>query len=102
MLTAAEKNMIQGDFEKFLQHLKQNKLSLSFDSYGDYAVSVLNFYVGSSLLKPADKREAAQFLTQLFNAGFQNRISQADIQEIAESIAQDPTLEYQFLQPIFS
>ena len=44
------------DFEKFLQHLKQNKLSLSFDSYGDYAVSVLNFYVGSSLLKPADKR----------------------------------------------
>lgn len=102
MLTATQMNMLQGDFEKFLSHLRSQKKSLSFELFGDYAGSVLNFYLGSSLINPAEKLEAAQVLTGLFNAGLKNIISPQDLMEIAESIAQDTTLEYGVIQAIFS
>ncbi|WP_160366792.1 hypothetical protein [Sphingobacteruim zhuxiongii] len=101
MLTATQTNMIQGDFEKFLTFLRSQKRGLDFDVFGDYAGSVLNFYMGSSLIIPADKLEAAKELTNLFNAGLKNIISKEDVLEIAESIAQDTSLDYSILQPIF-
>ncbi len=101
MLTATQKNMLQGDFEKFLSHLRSQKKTLTFELFGDYAGSVLNFYLGSSLISPTEKLEAAQVLTGLFNAGLKNIISPTDLMEIAESIAQDTTLEYGVIRVIF-
>ncbi len=101
MLTATQINMIQGDFEKFLTFLRSQKRVLDFDVFGEYAGSVLNFYLGSALIISADKVEAAKVLTNLFNMGLKNIISKEDVLEIAESIAQDTSLDYTILQPIF-
>ncbi|MEI5985610.1 MULTISPECIES: hypothetical protein [Sphingobacterium] len=101
MLTTTQKNMIQDDFEKFIKHLGAERRGLDFQLFGEYAGSILNFYVGSSLLSLAEKPEAALQLSKLFNAGMKNIISATDLQEIAEAISQDTTLNYSVIQPVF-
>lgn len=97
----AIKETLRSDFEKMMRHSLQKSGEFGFYIFGDYAVSVLNFYVGSSILLPEDKHEAALFLANLYNAGVRNRISQKDLHEIAEVVAGDPTLNYQVIAPIF-
>lgn len=101
MLTQIQQDMIRGDFEKFLNSLRSKKRSIDFDLFGEYAVSILNFYVGSSLLTIQEKSDAADILVRLFNAGLGNRISHSDLKEIAASVIQDPTLDYSIIQPVF-
>lgn len=92
---------IQTDFEKFVQFRLKQYLGVDFAVFGEYATSVLNFYVGSKLLSNEDKMEAAYFLTQLFNKGLGNKISAEDMIEIAAALIQDATLDYSILHPIF-
>ncbi|WP_313511818.1 hypothetical protein [Sphingobacterium sp.] len=101
MLTEEQQDMIKGDFEKYFKDLKSKKKTLDFELFGDYAASILNFYIGSSLLNIHEKEEGALFLIRLFNAGLGNVISAADQQEIAQVIKQDPTLNYAIIQPVF-
>ncbi|GEM69596.1 hypothetical protein SMI01S_32020 [Sphingobacterium mizutaii NBRC 14946 = DSM 11724] len=101
MLTETQQDMINGDFEKFFKDLKSKGKTLDFELFGDYAASILNFYVGSSLLTNQEKAESALLLVRLFNAGLGNVISAADQQEIATVIQQDPTLNYSIIQPVF-
>lgn len=95
------KETLRSDFEKMMRHALQKNGDFGFHIFGDYAASVLNFYVGSSILGLAEKRDAALFLASLYNAGIKNVINQQDLQEIADVLAQDPTLNYQVLAPIF-
>jgi len=101
MLTKTQTEMIQGDFEKFFKSLKAKGKILDFELFGEYATSILNFYIGSSLLTLNEKTEAAKKLVNLFNAGLGNVISQADQNEIANVIQQDPTLDYTIIQAVF-
>lgn len=101
MLTEKQQDMIKGDFEKYFKDLKSKRKALDFELFGDYAASILNFYIGSSLLNIHEKEEGALFLIRLFNAGLGNVISDADQQEIAKVIQQDPTLNYAIIQPVF-
>ncbi|CAM3482256.1 hypothetical protein SPPR111872_02735 [Sphingobacterium prati] len=95
------KEILRSDFEKMMRHALQKNGDFGFHIFGDYAASVLNFYVGSAILALVEKREAALFLASLYNAGIKNAINQQDLQEIADVLAQDPTLNYQVLAPIF-
>lgn len=95
------KDTLRSDFEKMMRYSLQKNGDFGFSIFGDYATSVLNFYVGSSILTLAEKRDAALFLANLYNAGIKNAIDQQDLQEIADVLAQDPTLNYQVLAPIF-
>ncbi|WP_312792906.1 hypothetical protein [Sphingobacterium sp.] len=96
------KDTLRTDFEKMMRYSLQKNGGFGFDVFGDYAVSVLNFYVGSSILTLNEKREAALFLTNLYNAGIRNAIDAGDLQEIADVLTQDNTLNYQILTPIFN
>ena len=102
MLTETQQDMIKGDFEKFFKDLKSKSKTLDFELFGDYSASILNFYIGSSLLTNHDKAEGALLLIRLFNAGLGNVISAADQQEIATVIQQDQTLNYAIIQPVFN
>ncbi len=93
--------MIQNDFEKFFKSLSRKGKNLDFEIFGEYASSILNFYVGSALLTPQEKEAGANLLTQLFNAGLGNVISLSDLNEISNVIVQDPTLDYSLIQPVF-
>jgi len=102
MLAKSIQDIIKGDFEKMLAYLQANKRNFGFDSFGAYAVSILNFYVGSKIITLADKKKAALYLCKLYNAGLKNIISAADLEEMSEFISADPSLDYQVLQPIFN
>lgn len=96
------KETLRSDFEKMMRYCIQTNGDFGFNLFGEYAVSALNFYVGSSILTISQKREAALFLANLYNAGIRNVISDKDLQEIADVIAQDATLNYQLLAPLFN
>ncbi|WON93371.1 MULTISPECIES: hypothetical protein [unclassified Sphingobacterium] len=100
-MNTAIKDTLRSDFEKMMRYCLQKNGDFGFNLFGDYAVSALNFYVGSSILPPNEKREAALFLADLYNAGIRNAISPEDLQEIADVLTQDATLNYQLLAPIF-
>ena len=96
------KETLRSDFEKMMRYCIQTGGDFGFNLFGEYAVSALNFYVGSSILTISEKHEAALFLATLYNAGIRNVISDKDLQEIADVIAQDATLNYQLLTPTFN
>ncbi len=93
--------MIQSDFEKFVKYQMKAFGSFDFQRFGHYAASILNFYVGSSLLLLEEKLDAAWFLTTLYNKGMRNRISDEDMREMAAIFSKDPTLDYSVIQPVF-
>ncbi len=101
MLESLQIKMIQDDFEKFILDLKNKNKPLDFELFTRFSSSLLNFYMGSNLLLQIDKMEATKLLCRLFNAGFKNRISVEDIQQLEEFILQDPSLDYSLLQPVF-
>lgn len=100
-MKSTTKETLRSDFEKMMRHTLQKNGDFGFHLFGDFAVSALNFYVGSSILTPQEKREAALFLATLYNAGIKNAIDPADLNEIADVLAQDSTLNYQVIAPIF-
>jgi hypothetical protein len=100
-MTTEIKDTLRSDFEKMMRYCLQKNGDFGFNVFGDYAVSVLNFYVGSGILSLDQKREAALFLANLYNGGIRNAISPEDLEEIADVLKQDATLNYQLLAPIF-
>ncbi|WP_270090622.1 hypothetical protein [Sphingobacterium sp. SYP-B4668] len=95
------KDTLKTDFQKFMTYCLGTNGGFGFEEFGDYTTSVLNFYVGSSVLKISEKEAAAYYLCQLYNQGIQNVMSRSDMEELAHELAGDPTLEYAVLRPIF-
>ena len=93
--------MIQGDFEKFFKSLEKQHKILDFELFGVYGASILNFYVGSSLINNQQKNEASQYLSTLFNAGLGNVITKEDLLEISATIYKDPTIDYSIINVVF-
>lgn len=102
MLDSKIQITIKADFEKMIAYLRAEKKPFGLPVFGEYACSVLNFYVGSKLISLADKKNAALYICDLYNAGIKNSIVKEDLVEIAAVIASDPTLDYQVINPIFS
>ncbi len=101
-MTNAQQKMIVSDFEKFMHYTLQQKVPYTIDKFIGYSTSLINFYTGSKLISIADRHQVAVQLTKRFNAGIGNIISDHDIQEIADLIISDTTLDYSILNPIFS
>jgi hypothetical protein len=95
------KEILKSDFEKYMRFAVQSTTGFGFDVFGEYAVSVLNFYVGSAILNYQNKIEGSLYLLELYNIGIGGVITKEDREELAQVFAQDPTLDYSVLKPIF-
>lgn len=95
------KEILKSDFEKYMRFAVQSGTGFGFDIFGEYAVSVLNFYVGSAILTYENKLQASLYLLELYNKGLGGIITEEDREELARAFAQDPTLDYGVLKPIF-
>lgn len=93
--------MIQGDFEKFFKSIQKQNRTFDFELFGLYGASILNFYVGSSLITNQQKSEASQHLCTLFNAGLGNIITKDDLVEISTTLVKDPTIDYSIINLVF-
>ncbi|UIR57150.1 hypothetical protein LZQ00_04880 [Sphingobacterium sp. SRCM116780] len=94
------KEMIKSDFEKYMR-FALTSTRFGFDVFGEYAVSVLNFYIGSNILTFSNKLEGAIYLVELYNVGLGGVMSNDDMKELAQVFAHDPTLDYSIIKPIF-
>lgn len=101
MITNQHEAMIQGDFEKYMHHLREEKHNFDFEAFGAFATSLLNFYIGSSSITLSEKHDASLYLIKLYNLGIGNIIDQEDIQILSKLITEDATLDYSVLKPIF-
>lgn len=101
MMTNEMKKMIVSDFEKLMRYTVQQNILFTIDTFITYSVSLVNFYTGSKLITEQERYMTAMQLTERFNAGIGNRITDKDLQEIANLITSDPTLDYSILNPIF-
>ncbi|MEJ5056167.1 hypothetical protein [Sphingobacterium sp. MYb382] len=101
-MTAQQKEMIIGDFERYMRYTIQEKIAFTLDKFIALATSLVNFYEGSDLIATAEREDAALLLLQAFNAGIGNRISNDDLLEITGLIISETTLDYSMLNIIFA
>jgi hypothetical protein len=95
------KEILKSDFEKYMRFAVKSSAGFGFDVFGEYAVSVLNFYVGSAILTYENKLEGSLYLIELYNAGLGGIMTLEDREELARVFAYDPTLDYGVIKPIF-
>lgn len=101
-MTVQQKEMIVQDFEKYMRYTLQHNIPFTLESFAAFAISLVNFYRGSNLISPTERRETALILSRSFNAGIGNRITQEDLEQITDLIISDATIDYSVLNPIFS
>ncbi len=101
-MTVQQKEMIVQDFEKYMQYTSQYKLPFTLERFATFATSLVNFYAGSNLISTGERKETALLLSRSFNAGIGNRITHEDLDQIADLIISDSTIDYSILNPIFS
>lgn len=89
------------DFEKYMTKFYQANNRFSIEDFGNFATTVLNYYVNNQVLEPSEKKEAAYWLTTLFNIGLGNRISEEHLQLISTSIAADHTVDFNVVSLLF-
>lgn len=101
-MTTAQQEMITQDFERYIAYVVKQQISFDFPAFLTFSSSLLNFYIGSSLLKVPEKEAAGLFLGNLYNKGLGNRISDEDISSLALLITEDPHIDYAIIQAIFN
>lgn len=101
-MTAQQKEMIIGDFERYMRHAIAQEAPFTLDKFISTATTLVNFYEGSQLITIAEREDAALLLVQAFNAGIANRISPEDLLEISRIIILETTIDYSILSIIFA
>ena len=101
-MTTQQKDMIIGDFEKYMRFAVLQKQGFTLENFVPFASSLISFYQGSSLIKADERPATANILLSAFNAGIGNRIEAEDLQQIADLIISDSTIDYSILSPIFA
>ncbi|NGM63769.1 hypothetical protein [Sphingobacterium sp. SGR-19] len=101
-MTVRQKEMIVQDFEKYMRHVVRSSTPFTVVNFAAFATSLVNFYNGSNLISTNDRKEAALLLSNCFNSGMGNRITQEDLNQIADLIVSEFTVDYSILNPIFS
>lgn len=100
-MTGKQKEMIVQDFEKYMRYTLQHNMPFTLERFATFATSLINFYQGSDLIPPIARKETALILSRSFNAGIGNRITRDDLEQIANLIISDSTIDYSVLNPIF-
>lgn len=95
-----DKTVLKRDFDKYMLDFYQVHKRFTFEEFGDFATTLLNYYVNAQIIDPQYKMEAAYYLTTLYNRGIGNRITEQDMSTIARVIAQDHSLDMRVLGKI--
>ena len=101
-MTTAQQELIRTDFERYIKYVSATQKIFNFESFLTFSSTLVNFYIGSSLLNNSEKDDAALFLVNLYNKGMGNRISAEDIKHLALLIAEDSQIDYTIIQAIFN
>lgn len=96
-MTEKQIKMLELDFEKYMKLMLTEEKEFTFHHFVGFASSLINFYVGSSLLSFTDKKQAAHSLVHFYNRGFSHTITAEDMEELALLIVGDPLINYMII-----
>lgn len=89
---------LESDFERYMFKFYQTFKRFNLQDFGSFATTLLNYHINNKVITAEQKKEAAYFLTTLYNKGIGNRITEAHLQEIARTIEADYSIEYEVIQ----
>lgn len=92
------KKKLESDFESYMFEFYRTFKRFNLQDFGSFATTLLNYYVNNKVVPIGQKKEAAYFLISLYNKGIGNRISEEHLQEIAQTIEADYSIEYTVMQ----
>ncbi len=95
-----DRTTLKRDFNKYVLDFYQVHKHFTFEEFGDFATTLLNYYVNAQIIESQDKMDAAYYLTTLYNKGMGNRITEDDMTTIARVIARDYSFNMQVLEKI--
>ena len=102
MIDITVKKQLTDDFEKYMTKFYAEHRRFSLEDFGLFAATMLNHYSHNRIIAGEDRKDAAYFLTTLYNKGIGNRIIEEHLQSIAQMIEQDPSVDFQVMQILFS
>lgn len=95
------KQQLTADFEQYMQRFYATHRRFSLEDFGTFAATIINHYSHNRILSADERREAAYYLTTLYNRGIGNRIVEEHLQAIATMLEQDATVDFQVMQVLF-
>ncbi len=100
-MTTEVKVVLEKDFESYMHSFFNEFKRFSLDDFSNFSTTILNYYVNNKVIEPTDKKEAAYYLTTLYNKGMGNRIIEEHLQVIAESIAVNYNIDFAVVKKLF-
>lgn len=95
------KTLLEKDFEIYMNSFFAEFKRFSLDDFSNFSTTILNYYVNNKVIEPSAKKEAAYYLTTLYNKGMGNRIVEEHLQLIAENIAVNYNIDFAVVKKLF-
>ena len=92
---------LEQDFERYMMSFYAKFKRFSIEDFGKFATTLLNYNIQNHQIGIKMKQQYAYFLTTLFNRGIGNRITEEHLQEIANVIAADSSVDFAIIQELF-
>lgn len=96
------KNQLLKDFENYMTSFYASFNRFSLDDFSGFSSTILNYYVSNKFIMLNEKKEAAFYLTTLYNKGIGNRITDDHLQLISEMIANDSSIDFNVVKRLFN
>lgn len=101
MMNIEVSKQLQEDFERYMIQFLARHQRFTFEDFGNFAVTLLNYNVNNHIIDLKLKKQYAYFLTSLYNKGIGNRITEEDLQEIAHVIATDHRVDFNIINELY-
>lgn len=96
------KNQLLQDFERYMASFYASFNRFSLEDFAGFSSTLLNYYVSNSVILLDDKKEAAYYLSTLYNKGIGNRITEEHLQVISQMIANDSNIDFSVVKRLFA
>lgn len=95
-------NQLLQDFETYMGRYYAAFQRFGLEDFGNFSSTIINYYVNNRLIPISNKKDAAYYLTTLYNKGIGNRITEEHLQMIAETIAADSNVDFEVVKLLFN
>jgi len=93
---------LEQDFETYMHKFYVENKRFTLEDFSTFSMTLLNYYTNNKAIDISQKKEAAYFLCTLYNKGIGNRIIEEHLQVIAQTIANDYSVDFTVIQRLFS
>lgn len=101
MINTEIQQLLETDFEKYMFSFYNEYKRFGLEDFNNFSTTILNYYINNKVIELNDRKEAAYYLTTLYNKGIGNRIIEEHLQLISQTIASDYNIDFSVIQRLF-